>query len=98
MNKYLKNILLITLSFVLLLGILIFSVLWTYSNNIPDYKFHKRNFSTNVLSNLNLWRESYSTNFKGQKTEAQNKITGRPHYSLVNFYIFEKMCLFFQVN
>ena len=41
MNKFIKNILLITLSLVLLLGILIFSVLWTYSNNIPDYKFLK---------------------------------------------------------
>ena len=39
MHKFLKNILIISLSFLLLLGILIFSVLWTYSNNIPDYKF-----------------------------------------------------------
>ena len=51
MNKYLKNILLITLSFVLLLGILIFSVLWTYSNNIPDYKFLK-NYKPPVSSKV----------------------------------------------
>jgi len=42
MNKLFKNILLISLSFLLLLGILLFSVLWNYSNNIPDYKFLKK--------------------------------------------------------
>jgi penicillin-binding protein 1A len=42
MNKFLKNILFISLSFLLLLSILIFSVLWSYSNNIPDYKFLKK--------------------------------------------------------
>ena len=41
MNKFLKNILFITLSSLLLLVILILSVLWTYSNNIPDYKILK---------------------------------------------------------
>jgi penicillin-binding protein 1A len=41
MNKFFKNILIISLSFILMLSILIFSVLWTYSNNIPDYKFLK---------------------------------------------------------
>ena len=51
MNKYLKNILLITLSFVLLLSILIFSILWTYSNNIPDYKFLK-NYKPPVSSKV----------------------------------------------
>ena len=51
MNKYLKNILLITLSFVLLLSILIFSVLWTYSNNIHDYKFLK-NYKPPVSSKV----------------------------------------------
>jgi len=39
MNKFLKNILYISLTSLLLLGILIFSILWIYSNNIPDYKF-----------------------------------------------------------
>jgi len=41
MNKYFKNILVISLSFLLLLIILLFGVLWTYSNKIPDYKFLK---------------------------------------------------------
>ena len=41
MNKYLKNILYISLSSLLLVCILIFGILWAYSNNIPDYKFLK---------------------------------------------------------
>ena len=41
MSKILKNILFISLSFLLLLSILIFGILWSYSNNIPDYRFLK---------------------------------------------------------
>ena len=41
MNKIVKNTLFISLSFLLLLGILIFGILWSYSNNIPDYRFLK---------------------------------------------------------
>ena len=41
MNKILRNILFISLSFLLLLSILIFGILWSYSNNIPDYRFLK---------------------------------------------------------
>jgi penicillin-binding protein 1A len=51
MNKFLKNILIISLSFLLLLGILIFSVLWTFSSNIPDYKFLK-NYKPPVSSKV----------------------------------------------
>ena len=39
MNRFLKNVLIISLSSLLLLIVLIFTILWTYSNNIPDYKF-----------------------------------------------------------
>ncbi|MDA9682045.1 PBP1A family penicillin-binding protein [Candidatus Pelagibacter sp.] len=51
MNNFLKNILFITLSSLLLLGILILSILWTYSNNIPDYKFLK-NYKAPVSSKV----------------------------------------------
>ena len=51
MNKFLQNILFILLSFLLLLGILIFSILWAYSNNIPDYKFLK-NYKPPVSSKV----------------------------------------------
>ena len=39
MSRLIKKILTISLSFLLLASILIFVVLWTFSNNIPDYKF-----------------------------------------------------------
>ncbi len=42
MNKFFKNIFILTLSFVLLSSVLIIGVLWTYSNDIPDYKFLKK--------------------------------------------------------
>ena len=51
MNKFLKNILFILLSFLLLVGISIIGVLWTYSNNIPDYKFLK-NYKPPVSSKV----------------------------------------------
>ena len=51
MNKFLINILFFTLSSLLLLGILILSVLWGYSNNIPDYKFLK-NYKPPVSSKV----------------------------------------------
>ncbi len=41
MNKFIKKILILSASFILLSGIFIFSVLWTYSNDLPDYKFLK---------------------------------------------------------
>ncbi|MBD1154796.1 transglycosylase domain-containing protein, partial [Pelagibacterales bacterium SAG-MED21] len=51
MNKFLKNILFISLSLILLIGVLIFSVLWAYSNSIPDYKFLK-NYKPPVSSKV----------------------------------------------
>ena len=41
MTKLFKNILVMFLSIFLLLVIVIFGILWTFSNNIPDYKFLK---------------------------------------------------------
>ena len=41
MSKLFKNILLFSSTILVLLGILIFSILWKYSNDIPDYKFLK---------------------------------------------------------
>ena len=39
MNKLFRNIFILITSFILLSGISIISVLWTYSNDLPDYKF-----------------------------------------------------------
>ncbi|WP_440919826.1 penicillin-binding protein 1A [Candidatus Pelagibacter sp.] len=41
MSKLFKNILLFSSTILILLGILMFSILWKYSNDIPDYKFLK---------------------------------------------------------
>ena len=41
MNKFFRNIIILITSFILLSAISIISVLWTYSNDLPDYKFLK---------------------------------------------------------
>ncbi len=51
MHKFLKNILIFSISIVLLTSVLIVGVLWTYSNDIPDYKFLK-NYKPPVSSKV----------------------------------------------
>jgi len=51
MSILIKKIIAISLSFLLLGSILIFGVLWTFSNNIPDYKFLK-NYKPPVSSKV----------------------------------------------
>ena len=51
MHKFLKNIFVILSSIVLLTGVLIVGLLWTYSNDIPDYKFLK-NYKPPVSSKV----------------------------------------------
>ena len=51
MNKFFKNIFILITSFVLLSAISIISVLWTYSNDLPDYKFLK-NYKPPVSSKV----------------------------------------------
>jgi len=51
MIKVIKNISVFFVSFLLLLGILCFGVLWSFSNNIPDYKFLK-NYKPPVSSKV----------------------------------------------
>ena len=51
MNKFFKNIFILITSFILLSAILIISVLWTYSNDLPDYKFLK-NYKPPVSSKM----------------------------------------------
>ena len=66
MNKFLKNILIISLSFLLLLVILIFIVLWIYSNNVPDYKFLK-NYKPPVSSKVYSGKGELVADFSKQK-------------------------------
>jgi len=51
MSKIYKNILIIISSFFLLSSIVILGILWTFSNNIPDYKFLK-NYKPPVSSKV----------------------------------------------
>ena len=51
MTKLFKNILILLLSISLLTVIVIFGILWTFSNNIPDYKFLK-NYKPPVSSKM----------------------------------------------
>ncbi|WP_440908117.1 penicillin-binding protein 1A [Candidatus Pelagibacter sp.] len=51
MNKFFKNIFILITSFILLSTISIISVLWTYSNDLPDYKFLK-NYKPPVSSKV----------------------------------------------
>ena len=51
MNKFLRNILILISSFIILSAILIISILWTYSNDLPDYKFLK-NYKPPVSSKV----------------------------------------------
>ena len=51
MSKLFKKIILSFASFFLLSSILIFAILWSFSNNIPDYKFLK-NYQPPVSSKV----------------------------------------------
>ena len=51
MSKFLKKIILLLTSSILLLGVLILSILWSFSNKIPDYKFLK-NYKPPVSSKV----------------------------------------------
>ena len=51
MNKFLRNIFILITSFILLSAISIISILWTYSNDLPDYKFLK-NYKPPVSSKV----------------------------------------------
>ncbi len=66
MNKFLKNIFVLVLSFILLSGILIISVLWTYSNDLPDYKFLK-NYKPPVSSKVYSGNGDLVSDFSQEK-------------------------------
>ncbi|MDC0046252.1 PBP1A family penicillin-binding protein [Candidatus Pelagibacter sp.] len=66
MNKFFKNILIISLTAVLLLSILIIGILWNYSNNIPDYKFLK-NYKPPVSSKVYSGKGELVADFSQEK-------------------------------
>ncbi len=66
MNKFIKNIFILASSFILLSGVLIFGVLWAYSNNLPDYKFLK-NYKPPVSSKVYSGNGEVVSDFSQQK-------------------------------
>jgi len=66
MNKFFKNIFILSSSFILLLGVLIITVLWTYSNDLPDYKFLK-NYKPSVSSKVYSGNGELVSDFSKEK-------------------------------
>tara|TARA_Y100001970_G_scaffold110556_1_gene138094 strand:+ start:1620 stop:3956 length:2337 start_codon:yes stop_codon:yes gene_type:complete len=66
MNKFFKNIFILSISFILLSGVLIISVLWTYSNDLPDYKFLK-NYKPAVSSKVYSGNGELVSDFSKEK-------------------------------
>ncbi len=66
MNKFLRNIFILITSFILLSAILIISVLWAYSNELPDYKFLK-NYKPPVSSKVYSGNGDLVANFSQEK-------------------------------
>ncbi len=66
MNKFIKNIFVLALSFILLSGVLIISVLWVYSNDLPDYKFLK-NYKPPVSSKVYSGNGDLVSDFSQEK-------------------------------
>ena len=66
MNKFIKNIFIFALSFILLSGVFIISVLWTFSNDLPDYKFLK-NYKPSVSSKVYSGNGNLVADFSQEK-------------------------------
>ena len=66
MTRLLKKILLIFSSFLLVISIVILSVLWTFSNNIPDYKFLE-NYKPPVSSKMYSGKGDLVADFSKEK-------------------------------
>ena len=66
MNKFFKNIFILISSFILLSVVLIITVLWTYSNDLPDYKFLK-NYKPPVSSKVYSGNGDLVSDFSKEK-------------------------------
>ena len=66
MSKFLKNIIVLLTSSILLLGVLILSILWSFSNKIPDYKFLK-NYKPPVSSKVYSGNGELVSDFSKEK-------------------------------
>ena len=66
MSKILKKISILLFSFALLLGLSILSILWVFSNNLPDYKFLK-NYKPPVSSKVYSGEGELVSDFSSEK-------------------------------
>ena len=66
MNGFFKNLIIFITGLFLLLSVLIVTILWTFSNNIPDYKFLK-NYKPPVSSKFTLEMEVFCMTFQEKK-------------------------------
>ena len=66
MNKYIKNFLLLSISTILVLSILVLSILWAFSNKLPDYKFLK-NYKPPVSSKVYSGKGELVSDFSSEK-------------------------------
>ena len=66
MNQILKKIFIFFISFFLLISVLILSVLWAFSNNLPDYKFLK-NYKPPVSSKVYAGDGEFIIDFSTEK-------------------------------
>jgi penicillin-binding protein 1A len=66
MNKLFKNIFIVILSLLLISSIIIFTILWSFSNNIPDYKFLK-NYKPPVSSKMYSGNGNLVADFSKEK-------------------------------
>ncbi len=66
MNKFLKNIFILSITSIILFSILIIGILWAYSNDIPDYKFLK-NYKPPVSSKVYSGNGNLVADFSKEK-------------------------------
>tara|TARA_B100001057_G_scaffold180558_1_gene181252 strand:- start:849 stop:3185 length:2337 start_codon:yes stop_codon:yes gene_type:complete len=66
MTRFIKNIFVLASSFILLSGVLIISILWIYSNDLPDYKFLK-NYKPSVSSKVYSGNGELVSDFSKEK-------------------------------
>ena len=66
MHRIIKNIFILILSFGLLAGFSLLSVLWAFSNNLPDYKFLK-NYKPSVSSKVYSGEGELISDFSTEK-------------------------------
>ena len=92
MSKFFKNILITIVSLIILFGITIFTILWNFSNKIPDYKFLK-NYKPPVSSKVYSGDGTLVADFSREKRifvpyEAIPK-------NIINFFCQQKIKIFF---